>query len=191
MSTRILAAGLAAALSLLASSGAPALELEGVQVPDTATLADGTTLTLNGAGMRTRFVFDVYVGALYLPRKTSDPAAVLSAPVANRVLMHFVYDEVDAESLREAWTDGFEANHTAEQVQALRPRIDAFNALFTGAVAGDVYTLDFAPGQPTRVGRNGETLGSIEGDDFNRALLAIWLGDRPADKRLKEAMLGG
>ena len=181
---------LLAALPLLAPPGAGALEMEGVQVPDTARLADGTALVLNGAGTRTKFVFDVYVGALYLPAKTTDAAAVLAAPVPNRVLMHFVYDEVDAESLREAWTDGFEANHTAEQLEALRPRLERFNALFTGAVEGDRFTLDFVPGAATEVSRNGEVLGRIEGDDFNRALLAVWLGRRPADARLKEGMLG-
>jgi len=31
----------------------------------------------------------------------------------------------------------------------------------------------------------------IPGEDFNRALLRIWLGDRPADGDLKRGMLGG
>ena len=69
-------------------------------------------------------------------------------------------------------------------------RVSSFNALFTDAVEGDEFTLDFTPGAGTRVTRNGKLLGTIEGDDFNRALLAIWLGERPADRRLKKAMLG-
>jgi long-chain acyl-CoA synthetase len=37
----------------------------------------------------------------------------------------------------------------------------------------------------------GEDKGTIPGEDFNRALLRIWLGELPADASLKKAMLGG
>jgi hypothetical protein len=37
---------------------------------------------------------------------------------------------------------------------------------------------------------NGRTAGTIPGVDFKRALFAIWLGDKPADRTLKEGMLG-
>jgi hypothetical protein len=34
-------------------------------------------------------------------------------------------------------------------------------------------------------------MGTVEGNDFNRALLKIWLGSKPADGGLKKAWLGG
>jgi hypothetical protein len=37
---------------------------------------------------------------------------------------------------------------------------------------------------------NGLTVGTIPGLPFKRALFAIWLGDKPADRSLKQAMLG-
>ncbi len=190
MKTMLRVVTLATTLLALAPAATRALEVEGVQIAEQATLADGTTLVLNGAGVRVKFFFDIYIGALYLPAKMDDAQAIMAEPRPNRVLMHFVYGKVDAESLREAWTEGFESNHTAAQLPALRARIERFNALFTDAVEGDEFTLDFTPGAGTRVTRNGKLLGTIEGDDFNRALLAIWLGERPADRRLKKAMLG-
>jgi len=33
-------------------------------------------------------------------------------------------------------------------------------------------------------------LGVIPGEDFRNALVEIWLGNHPADKDLKKAMLG-
>ncbi|MDH3389472.1 MAG: chalcone isomerase family protein, partial [Gammaproteobacteria bacterium] len=33
-------------------------------------------------------------------------------------------------------------------------------------------------------------LGLIPGEDFKNALLEIWLGNYPADKKLKKGMLG-
>ena len=54
-----------------------------------------------------------------------------------------------------------------------------------------VIYLDYIPGRGTRVTINGESKGLIAGRDFNNALLDIWLGEEPADKGLKKAMLGG
>ncbi len=54
----------------------------------------------------------------------------------------------------------------------------------------DVLTLDFVDGV-TRVKLNGQAGGVIPGEAFNRALTRIWLGDKPAHRSLKKAMLGG
>ena len=51
--------------------------------------------------------------------------------------------------------------------------------------------LDYLPGAGTRVTVSGDDKGTIPGEEFNRALLRIWLGDQPADASLKKAMLGG
>ena len=59
------------------------------------------------------------------------------------------------------------------------------------AKSGDTILLDYVPGTGTRVLINGESKGMIPGEEFNRALLRIWLGDQPADAALKKAMLGG
>jgi hypothetical protein len=38
--------------------------------------------------------------------------------------------------------------------------------------------------------KNGKLLGTIAGAEIRQALLAIWLGDVPADKDLQQGMLG-
>ncbi|MGL5395016.1 MAG: chalcone isomerase family protein, partial [Shewanella sp.] len=43
-----------------------AKEVSGVQVADSITL-DAQTLQLNGAGVRSKFFMDLYVGSLYVP----------------------------------------------------------------------------------------------------------------------------
>jgi len=59
---------------------------------------------------------------------------------------------------------------------------------------GDVILIDYlpgsVPGSGTRVTINGVVKATIAGEDFNRALLRIWLGDKPADSDLKKGMLG-
>lgn len=66
------AKALSVALLLLVAGLMPAgaAEIEGTMVPDTAKAGDAAPeLVLNGAGVRTRVFFRVYVGALYLQQK--------------------------------------------------------------------------------------------------------------------------
>ena len=173
------------------SSVAQATEFEGVSFPDKVTLGGSKVpLQLNGVGFRTKFIFDVYIGALYTKEKVNsrDAAQALKGP--NRIHMHFVYSEVSKEKLVDGWNDGFEGNNSYETLKALSQRIDKFNAMFSTVVAGDVVLLDYVPGKGTTVTIKGVEKGVVEGDDFNAALLDIWLGSEPADDDLKDAMLG-
>jgi len=170
---------------------ASAAELSGVFVDDAIETADGQTLVLNGIGLREKFWVDVYVGSLYLTGKSDDVAKILSTPGPWRVQLDFVYKEVSRDKLLEAWREGFEGNQSAEALAQLQQRIERFYALFdASAVAGDQYAFDYSPALGVTVSRNGEPLGTIEGDDFKTALLEIWLGNKPADKKLKKGMLG-
>jgi len=65
-----------------------------------------------------------------------------------------------------------------------------FNAV-KAAKTGDVIVLDYLPGAGTRVTVNKDNKGTVAGEEFNRALLRIWLGNQPVDATLKKAMLGG
>ena len=184
-------ARLALAAALLLVQPISAKEIAGVTLPDEVTLEGADTpLPLNGAGIREKFFVDVYVGALYLVEKTRDAQAAIDAPGAKRILMHFVYKEVSKEKLVDGWHEGFKANTDRATLEAIKPRIEQFAALFRDARKGDEYALDYLPGEGTRVLFNGTLLGTIEGEDFTRSLLGIWLGDKPVTKDLKEGMLG-
>ena len=167
-----------------------ALEFKDIHVADKVILGgENDEIKLNGVGMRTKFFFDIYVGALYLKRAENTSEGVLSQNAPKRLAMHFVYDEVAVEKLVAGWNEGFESNLSDEQLVSLAERINTFNAMFESAHAGDEILLDYLPEQGTRVTIKGEVKGLIEGKDFNDALLNIWLGDEPADEDLKEAML--
>ncbi|MFQ5581873.1 MAG: chalcone isomerase family protein [Mariprofundaceae bacterium] len=175
-------------LSLLFTVPVSATEVEGITVPNQATV-DGQALVLNGAGVRTKFFFDIYVGALYLPAKTQDAKQAIDGKGPKRVTMHFLYDEVSTKKLTDGWTEGFEKNQSKDAMAKLRPRLDQFNTMFDDAYKADVFIFDFLANGDTRVTLKGELKGTIAGEDFGQALLAVWLGRKPADKGLKEAML--
>ena len=192
---RSVLAGMVVGLWLsLGASYAAAAEIEGVKLADKLRVSDaGPELVLNGAGVRTRVFFKVYVGALYLQKKENATDAVLADAGPKRVAMHLLRD-LTAEQLFSALNDGLKNNHTPEQLAKLGPQLkqleDIFNAV-KAAKNGDVILLDYLPGAGTRVTVRGDDKGTIPGEEFNRALLRIWLGNQPADASLKKAMLGG
>ena len=168
---------------------ASALEVAGVDVPQSVTI-ENKALVLNGAGIRKKFFFKIYVGALYLPVKHTTVNSILNDAGGKRIVMSFLYKEVTAEDLVNGWNDGFTGNNSAKELKALQERINQFNSLFTTVHTGDEIRLDYLPGKGTQVSLNGTLKGSVPGEDFSKALLKIWLGSKPADKGLKKAWLG-
>ncbi len=168
------------------STSAPALELAGVTIPDTL----NTDLQLNGAGIRSKFFFKIYIGELYLEHPSDTAAAVLDDTGRKRMVMDILYDEIDAEKLVEGWNDGFAANLSESELKGLAPRIKEFNDLFITVRAGEQIVLDYQPQTGTVVTIAGKERGTVSGADFNRALLSIWLGEHPVTDDLRQALLG-
>lgn len=169
---------------------AQARTVEGVELAETVTTRGGAVLQLHGAGVRDKFIFDIYVGALYLPATGQDATTILGADQPARIEMHFLHDEVSHEKLAAAWRDGFKGNNDPEVLDTIGPELERFIGLFPTAVEGDVFAMEYLPGEGTAVIINGETAGAVGSDVFFSALLGVFLGPEPADDDLKEGMLG-
>ena len=162
-----------------------------IDIPNIVSHSDQSTkLILNGAGIRTKFIFDIYIGSLYLEKKQKTASAVYSAHGEKRISMHFLYDEVSKEKLIDGWNVGFKNNLTSDELTKFKAQIEQFNSFFVTVKKGDVINLNFIPTTGTKVIINNKNVGIVEGDMFFTALLKIWLGDEPADSGLKKAMLG-
>ena len=187
---RLLAATTLAFAAL--GAGAQPAELEGVKLDPTAQVG-GAPLSLNGAGVRTRAIFKVYVAGLYVPAKSNSAAALLGQKGPRRVAITMLRN-VDADTFAGALIEGLQKNHSDAQLAAFKAQIDALSASLKAAgeaKKGDVIHLDFAPDIGTRVVVNGKPQGNaIAGEDFYTAVLRIWLGDKPADAELKKGMVG-
>lgn len=176
-------------LLTLLSTSAMAQEIAGVKIAEEVSTSNGRSLTLNGAGIRSKLFFKIYIAQLYLAESSSSAEAILQADSPKRLVMHFLYDEVSREKLVDGWNSGFHANLTAETMVSLQGKIDQFNALFQTVHSGDVISLDYQPGLGTRVIISGTEKGVVAGKDFNDALLSIWLGKSPVTKDLKKQLL--
>ena len=182
--------GIIAIYLFIAASGiSMARELKGVNFPEIISI-HGTNCKLNGLGIRKKLIINVYIGALYLAQPEQSAVKVISSEQAKRVFMHFLYREVTAKQLVEAWNEGFEKN-AGDTVRALKGKISRFDGFFTEPMKkGETMSFTYIPGQGTEVVIRGEKKGIIEGHDFMEALFSIWFGPSPPSKGLKEGMLG-
>lgn len=175
---------------------AHALEIEGINIDEKATLArGGPEVVLNGAGVRHKLVFvKTYVGSLYLTRKMDTREVILVDPGPKRVSMHILTDEVTAAELVASMNNALAANLLPHELALLEKRIRDLNRVMSSIKTikrGSVVHLDYLPGVGTRVTVNGEEKITIPGADFFPAMLQIWIGLTPVDGRLRDAMLGG
>jgi long-chain acyl-CoA synthetase len=181
---------IALSLAMLLASVSRGADVGGVRLEDKTSVA-GQELVLNGAGIRTRLVFKVYVASLYLPRRASDLAAVLAQ--APRRIQLTMLRGLSADQFADALNDGLEANNSPAELAAVKAQTDQLLGIMKGfkeVREKDVIALDFVDGA-TRISWNGDAKGSIPGAAFNQALTRIWLGDKPVQPDLKQALLGG
>ncbi|MCP4501607.1 MAG: hypothetical protein GY822_16740 [Deltaproteobacteria bacterium] len=153
----------------------------------TTVKAGADTLVLNGKGMREATVFkvDVYEGALYLKKKSSNATVILKTDAPWSLKMNFVRD-VKKGKLTSAWSDGFKNNAGGKGQTGLKK----LNSWMGNIKDGQSMSFTYVPGVGTEVRFAGKVKGTIKGADFGRALLSVWLGKTPPSKRLKKGLLG-
>ncbi len=179
-----------AVVAWMLAATALAADVGGVKLDDKASVG-GQPLVLNGAGIRTRAVFKVYVASLYVPAKATTLDAVL-ANGPRRIQLNLLRN-LSGDQLSDAVIDGMKDNNSAADMAAVKAQVDQFIAIakaFGDLKEGSVVTLDYVDGA-TKVGFNGAEKGTVPGEAFNRALTRIWLGDKPVQPDLKQALLGG
>jgi hypothetical protein len=181
-----------AVLALSAAAGAQVV-VQGARYDGTVVLG-GESLVLNGVGVRKRFVFDIYVGGLYVQKRAARTEELVKQPGPKRVALRFLRD-VEGELFVNSLHAGLKANHTDAELAQWQKQLDTLTTTIkTIALArrGDTVFFDYTPQDGTRVSVNGVTRGPlIPGEDFYAGVLRVWLGETPADPGLKKGMLGG
>ncbi|SHH28351.1 chalcone isomerase family protein [Ferrimonas marina] len=179
-----------ALVALLATTApAKAETLSGVTLQPSIEVQD-TNLNYYGAGVRSKFFMKLYVGSLYAEQSGLDANAILDTDGISAVRLNIISGMITSDRMIDTIEEGFDTA-SGGNVAPLRDRLDRFLAVFDEAVEiDDQFTMVSIPGVGLEAYKNGQLLTLIEGDDFRRTLFAIWLGDKPADKKLKSQMLG-
>ena len=186
------AATLCTALLLPALSQAATVDISGVKLEDRTTVA-GQSLLLNGAGVRYKAVFKVYTAGLYLGQKAETTEAVLAASGPRRLTITMLRD-IDSGELGKLFSRGMEDNMDRAAFSKLIPGVLRMSQIFSDhkkLKEGETFLIDWIPGTGTVL----TIKGNVEGEPFKEpeffnALMRIWLGPKPADWQLKDALLG-
>lgn len=170
-----------------------AAKLEGQGFDDTLVLSD-RTLRLNGLGLRGVAWVKAFVAGLYLAAPSKEPSQILAMQGPKRLRLKVMLEAPSIE-MTKSMRRGVQRNEPAEVHAQLRDRVELLAAGLDSIGTfrpGDVLDLDFVPGQGTQLVLNGKALSKpIAGDDFYRAILKIFIGERPVDKRMKAGLLRG
>jgi hypothetical protein len=189
MRTLFLAAGLCWGA---AATAAVAVELAGVKVEDAVTVS-GTKLQLNGAGIRYKGPFKVYVGDLYTTRRVSSLDDLIAAPGPKRLSMTFLRD-INSAEFGKLLTRGMEDNVSKQELSKIIPGMIKMGDIFAANKSfapGDVCSLEWDPAKGLSVYAKGKLQAEPFKDPaFYRALMSIWFGNTPADWKLKDELLG-
>tara|TARA_R110002167_G_scaffold25824_14_gene89250 strand:+ start:65 stop:661 length:597 start_codon:yes stop_codon:yes gene_type:complete len=148
-------------------------------------------LQLNGAGQRSKLFIDLYIAALYLSNKSQDAQAIINADEPMLIQIHVISNLITSENLTRGTMEGF-SKATNNKTEGIQSQIDDFLDAFKDTIKiGDMFEIVYLPNKGVTVIKNRHIVKKLATDlVFKRALFGIWLSDKPAQKSLKNKMLG-
>ncbi|OGQ52673.1 MAG: lipoprotein transmembrane [Deltaproteobacteria bacterium RIFCSPLOWO2_02_FULL_53_8] len=169
-----------------------AMDVSGVKVEDTASVG-GKTLVLNGASMRQILFVKIYAIGLYVEKKSSSAAEILTATGPKRIALH-IQREVNSDEFGQLFITSMSKNSTKEEKAKVVAQTTKFGEMFADmelVKKGDVIWLDWVPGKGTVTYVNGKQIGETLPDHaFYQSVIRIWLGGNPPQSNIKPALLG-
>jgi hypothetical protein len=185
----IAAAALVLATTLAGGSDASARTFEGREFAETEIRA-GRTLHLTGLGMRSKYVFDVYVLGAYTESGACDTARMVRDDEAKLLRLAFVRD-VPARRMVKEVRGMVAARVPATASDFDRGQSEAFIAMFDQDVAdGAVFEMLYVPGVGTTVTRDGRPQGAtLTGKPFQEVLWDTYVGPEPCCPKTKKQLL--
>ena len=166
-----------------------AREIAGVHIPETLEYA-GTTMQLNGAGVRKKAFIKLYIASLYLTEKENDADKILSNNSPMAIHLNIKSSLISTKKMKAATLEGFEKS-TAGDIAPIKAQVDEMLSAFDqGVSSGDSYTMLSNNKTDVDVVKNGKKVTTIKSEAFKKALFGIWLSKSPVQESLKNEMLG-
>ncbi len=143
----------------------------------------GINMKLQGVGEKSMLFIKAFEAGLY----KEDGVDLEAAAKKIRVRYHV---SIPGRKLSDFTIKSMLDNISKEEFNTLDREIRLMRQYFVDLEPGDTYELMYIPQIGTKFLHNGELVGIIEGERFSKALYAVWIGDKPFDKKLKKQILG-
>ena len=140
-----------------------------------------------GRGLKRYFFIRVFKAGFYSESGVA-PQDVLQ-DVPKRIELIY-YTKLPGKRLAWETRKAMRRNTTEAEYEQIKSRIDIMDGLWVDLNPGDHFVNVYIPGYGTDYIFNGKLIGHIEGDDFARALFAVWVGEYPIDPGLRSKLLG-
>ncbi|MBC7494545.1 MAG: chalcone isomerase family protein [Flavobacterium sp.] len=181
-------------LSFFTANSQTFVELDGVKLPTILKVKEEnlkTKLLLNGYGVRDKMWISLYVQALYLTEKSSDPVSILNSNTPMAIKLHVTSSLITRQKLIDALKDGIKKSLTGK-MSDIQDKMDTFISYLNKPIKeDDVYDFVYnSNNENLTVYINDEKIGTVNGFAFKRAFFGIWLEEKCADKTLKKRLLG-
>lgn len=160
----------------------------GVEFSDEAKMYNSdVNLFLQGASVRKKLFVDVYAGALYSGEKITNADNALEAKSPKQMRMVFIYNNLSANKLKNAWVEGITNNNPKEDINKNKDNLDKFYSIFNSSMSkGDELVIQQSDSGSTDVFINKNQIVSINGNGFFNLLLNTWVGSKPPSKQFKQ-----
>lgn len=178
---------------LLAASGyAGTVDIGGIKFEDNLTIYNNTLL-LNGAGIVSNGKTPQYSAQIYAKQKFTTLEALSATPGPKRLVLTAIR-EVDTGPILKLLSRSVDATAAKGDMAKLIPGMMNIGNVFKAnrvLKPGEVMTMDWIPitGLVIYIG------GKMQGDPMRepelfRAAMGVWMGETPADAKLRDALLG-
>jgi hypothetical protein len=168
------------------------LDVGGVKVEDTLSIYNNTLL-LNGAGLVSNGKTPSYVVQIYAKQKFKTLDGLFAVPGPKRLVLTAI-KEVDTGPIVKMFNrsvdETADKNDRAKLIPGLMSIGDVFKAN-RSLKPGDIMTLDWVPISGMVIYLDGKLQGQPYREaELFRAAMGVWMGEFPADTKVKDALLG-
>ena len=147
---------------------------------------------LNGAGIRDKFIFDIYTIGLYVKEKSTSGSTILNSDANKYVRIVIVSRLVTAERFSDGLDEGFEKS-TGGNTEPIKEEIELVRKGFGADFEkGDEFIIFFDKSGETTIYKKGRKPYVVPSKNkvFQKALLGMWIGKDPILDDLKDELLG-
>ncbi len=180
------------AMLLGTASLAGTLDIGGVKVEESLTIYNNTLL-LNGAGLVSNGKTPSYVAQIYAKQKFKTLDELFAVPGPKRLVLTAV-KEVDTGPIVKMFNRSVDETAGKSDRAKLIPGLMSIGEIFKAnrvLKPGEVMTMDWVPISGLVIYLGGKLQGQpYREPELFRAAMGVWMGEFPADAKVKESLLG-
>lgn len=145
---------------------------------------------LNGAGVKTRWVFDLYATALYLEKITKDAEKAINCECPSKLQIVILTKLISVSYFHKSVDEWFDYALDGK-TEKIKTRIQQFKDAFGQEINKyDDIEMYYLPNRGIYIYKNKQFMDIIPGLDFKIALSKLWLAENTKSPELREALLG-